>query len=238
MKQKGARRLDATDDAEEQGTPIFFVASPDVLAALGMSTAANHPPMRPCFATCGRTVSASATTKPRYRARTTFCTWARRAGKDDAWTKTHTGHSATSKMLDRYTRMAVTLADLDYEPFPDVTEAIHDLAKAARSCARLPQELPQNGPATRSAKPQDSPQPGGIIECEGRDLNPHASYGASTSTVDARRDLSRFACFLGPPGRRLRPLAPVWGLVDNEVDNAGAQSAHTSRLLGASSGIA
>ena len=24
-------------------------------------------------------------------------------------------------MLDRYTRMAVTLADLNYEPFPDVT---------------------------------------------------------------------------------------------------------------------
>lgn len=36
------------------------------------------------------------------------------------WIRERTGHSPTSKMVDRYTRMAVTLADLDYEPFPDM----------------------------------------------------------------------------------------------------------------------
>ena len=34
LKQKGHRRLDAEEDHEEQGRPIFFVAPPDVLAVL------------------------------------------------------------------------------------------------------------------------------------------------------------------------------------------------------------
>ncbi len=38
-------------------------------------------------------------------------------------------------MLERYTRMAVSLADLRYEPFPDVTMAIPELAaKRAEVC--------------------------------------------------------------------------------------------------------
>ena len=105
-------------------------------------------------------------------------TWARRAGKDDAWTKQRTGHTATSKMLDRYTRMAVTLADLNYQPFPDVTEALPELAEAARLHTRL-----HNPASSRdSGEVPEAPQPRGIPGCEGRDLNPHASYGASTSS--------------------------------------------------------
>jgi hypothetical protein len=51
--------------------------------------------------------------------RATFCTWARRVGRDDTWIRARTGHAPGSNMVDRYARMAVTLADLDYRPFPD-----------------------------------------------------------------------------------------------------------------------
>jgi integrase len=60
--------------------------------------------------------------------RATFCTWARRAGKSDTWITERTGHTPMSDMVKRYTRMAQTLADLRYEPFPDVTMAIPELA--------------------------------------------------------------------------------------------------------------
>lgn len=60
--------------------------------------------------------------------RATFCTWARRAGRGDVWTTERTGHTPTSSMLKRYTRMAQTLMDLGYEPFPDATNAIPELA--------------------------------------------------------------------------------------------------------------
>ncbi len=60
--------------------------------------------------------------------RATFCTWARRDGRSDTWMKLRTGHSPTSGMLNRYTRMAQDLADLRYVPFPDVTSAIPELA--------------------------------------------------------------------------------------------------------------
>ena len=42
--------------------------------------------------------------------RATFCTWARRAGRDGTWIEERTGASPTSEMLERYTRMAVSLA--------------------------------------------------------------------------------------------------------------------------------
>jgi hypothetical protein len=82
-------------------------------------------------------------------------------------------------MLDRYTLIAVTLADLIYEPFPDVTKALSELADSA---VRLATRLAKTPPKQATEVPQDSPQPSGIIQCEGRDLNPHASYGASTSS--------------------------------------------------------
>lgn len=210
-KQKGARRLDAGEDddpGDEQGTPIFFVASPDVLAVLrawyehcgkpeadtpvvrDLWTArqrANHDEamvIRADLKACSvrREIlfsEAHNVQKIRFHdGRATFCTWARRAGKDDAWTKQRTGHTATSKMLDRYTRMAVTLADLDYEPFPNVTEAIPELAERARLHRRL--HTPGSDAPTENSN--DSSQPSETVGCEGRDLNPHASYGASTSS--------------------------------------------------------
>jgi hypothetical protein len=38
--------------------------------------------------------------------RSTFCTWARRAGKSDAWISERTGHEVTVSMINRYDRGA------------------------------------------------------------------------------------------------------------------------------------
>ena len=59
--------------------------------------------------------------------RATFCTWARRQGKSDYWICERSGHKPTGAMIERYTRQAITLADLNYESFPDVKDAIPEL---------------------------------------------------------------------------------------------------------------
>jgi integrase len=64
-------------------------------------------------------------------ARATFCTWARRAGKSDSWISERTGQKETGKMIDRYDRGAQTLADLAYEPFPDISRALPELTEIA-----------------------------------------------------------------------------------------------------------
>ena len=58
--------------------------------------------------------------------RATFTTWARRAQRPDAWIAERTGHQ-TQEMIDRYARAAQTLADLRYEPFPEISGAIPEL---------------------------------------------------------------------------------------------------------------
>jgi hypothetical protein len=110
--------------------------------------------------------------------RATFCTWARRAGHDDGWIRARTGHAPGGNMVDRYARMAQTLADLDYTPFPDVTEAIPELAEVARLPTGLHKPAPEEPPAG-APKVND---PACVPQCEGGDLNPYASYGASTSS--------------------------------------------------------
>ena len=75
--------------------------------------------------------------------------------------------------------MAQTLSDLDYEPFPDVTAAIPELAEAARLHIGLHKNPSPGAPAVGvDHKVNPSKLPG----CEGGDLNPYASYGASTSS--------------------------------------------------------
>jgi hypothetical protein len=44
---------------------------------------------------------------------------------------------ATPEMRARYARAARTLADLRYAPFPDISEAIPELAKPADNVVRL-----------------------------------------------------------------------------------------------------
>lgn len=68
--------------------------------------------------------------------RATFVTWARRAGKGDGWISDRTGH-ITKKIMERYNRAARSLADLKIDPFPDIAEAIPELA-AVVNVARLP----------------------------------------------------------------------------------------------------
>jgi hypothetical protein len=70
--------------------------------------------------------------------RSTFCSWARRAGKSDAWISERTGHDLDGKMISRYDRGAQTLADLDYAPFPDIARAVPELVEIrARLHTRL-----------------------------------------------------------------------------------------------------
>jgi len=69
--------------------------------------------------------------------RSTFCTWARRAGKSDAWISERTGHELSGDMISRYDRGATTLEDLAYAPFPDIADALPELAEAARLATRL-----------------------------------------------------------------------------------------------------
>jgi integrase len=76
--------------------------------------------------------------------RSTFCTWARREGKSDAWISERTGQEVTGDMINRYDRGAQTLADLAYAPFPDITDAVPELVETR---APLPQTLPQEPPA-------------------------------------------------------------------------------------------
>jgi len=68
--------------------------------------------------------------------RATFVTWARRAGRGRGWICDRTGH-LTDKMMARYDRGARMLADLQYEPFPDLTEAIPELTEDLANVSRL-----------------------------------------------------------------------------------------------------
>ena len=58
--------------------------------------------------------------------RATFVTWAFREGRGEGWISDRTGH-LTPSMRARYTRAARTLADLNYQPFPDISKAIPEL---------------------------------------------------------------------------------------------------------------
>jgi len=225
LKQKGYRRLDADEEDEEQGRPIFFVARADTVAVLRAwyehcgrpetespvvrdwegepppGTGRGRPPTRGIrknhseAAMLRADLKASGVTRAilfsqaknvaqiRFHdGRASFCSWARLAGFSDVWIRERTGHSPTSDMVDRYARMAQTLADLNYEPFPDVTDAIPELAEAARKWLQLPPQLPQGPQLPHREAIPELPQVPVTIQCEGRDLNPHASYGASTSS--------------------------------------------------------
>ena len=81
-------------------------------------------------------------------ARASFVTWAKIAGKNDGWITSRTGH-LDLKMVARYTRAATTLADLNIDPFPDLTSAIPELAPSA----------PTPPPPGQESVPDVSPTP-------------------------------------------------------------------------------
>jgi hypothetical protein len=60
-------------------------------------------------------------------------------------------------------------------PFPDLSSAVPEVTEIV---ARLP-HLPVSGPV---AAPPEAHDPAEKKQCEGGDLNPYASYGASTSS--------------------------------------------------------
>lgn len=68
--------------------------------------------------------------------RATFVTWSRRAGKGQGWIADRTGH-LTDEMMRRYDRGARMLADLRYEPFPDLASAIPELSADLENVVRL-----------------------------------------------------------------------------------------------------
>ena len=69
-------------------------------------------------------------------ARATFVSWARRAGHGWGWISDRTGH-LTPAMMARYDRGAHTLADLKYQPFPDLAKAVPELSDDAANVVRL-----------------------------------------------------------------------------------------------------
>ncbi len=69
--------------------------------------------------------------------RGTFTTWAKREGRGDGWISDRTGHMSTD-MIRRYERQARVLADLRYEPFPDVSTALPELVNLTDNVVRLP----------------------------------------------------------------------------------------------------
>jgi integrase len=69
-------------------------------------------------------------------ARATFVTWARRAGHGWGWIRDRTGH-LTPAMMAQYDRGARTLADLKYEPFPDVSGVLPELSDQGANVFRL-----------------------------------------------------------------------------------------------------
>lgn len=68
--------------------------------------------------------------------RATFVTWAMREGRGDGWISDRTGH-LTPTMRARYARAARVLADLRYDPFPDISRAIPELGNLPANVVRL-----------------------------------------------------------------------------------------------------
>lgn len=68
--------------------------------------------------------------------RATFVTWALRGGKGWGWITARTGH-VTEAMMERYNRSAQVLSDLQYTPFPDLTNAVPELSEGATNVVRL-----------------------------------------------------------------------------------------------------
>ena len=85
--------------------------------------------------------------------RSTFCTWARRAGKSDAWIGERTGHELTGSMISRYDRGAQTLADLEYAPFPDIRAAVPELRGRLHTRLHTLSEDPRAGEEATSTIP-------------------------------------------------------------------------------------
>jgi hypothetical protein len=111
--------------------------------------------------------------------RATFETWARRAGWDQRDIDARTGHGSKA-MAERYDRGARTLAELQEVPFPHLAVAIPETRALLE--ARLATRLATSPDPAPPATAPNVVDPAYFPQCEGGDLNPYASYGASTSS--------------------------------------------------------
>lgn len=68
--------------------------------------------------------------------RATFVTWARRQGRGEGWISDRTGH-LTKDQLDRYDRGARMLADMKYQPFPDIASAVPEFSATVGNVRRV-----------------------------------------------------------------------------------------------------
>lgn len=69
--------------------------------------------------------------------RSTFVTWAKRAGLSDHFITSRTGH-LTKEMVERYTKLATSLSAARFAPFPDVSNAIPELVDDGTSDGSTP----------------------------------------------------------------------------------------------------
>ncbi|APR86217.1 Integrase [Minicystis rosea] len=113
--------------------------------------------------------------------RSTFTTWARRAGWTDGQISDRTGH-LSPEMIDRYTRAARTLEDLRIEPFPELTGTVPELAALDADRAH---DRREEGSAPPSSEGSAPPSPGDSTPHSGSSAlsapEPHAHGAPSTS---------------------------------------------------------
>jgi hypothetical protein len=84
-------------------------------------------------------------------------------------------------MAERYDRGARSLAELQEVPFPNLALAMPETRAVLE--ARLATRLATNAPESAAAEPDEmGSNATKLLGCEGGDLNPYASYGASTSS--------------------------------------------------------
>ena len=90
------------------------------------------------------------------------------------------GRYASKEMAERYDRGARSLAELQEAPFPNLAMAMPEIRAALE--ARWATRLATSADLPSAADLPETYDPAEFTGCEGGDLNPYASYGASTSS--------------------------------------------------------
>jgi hypothetical protein len=90
--------------------------------------------------------------------RSTFCTWARRAGKSDAWIGERTGHELSGDMISRYDRAPRPLATSTTSPSPTSPRPCLSLSRWWPGCPPgCPKRL-RAGPKMRATRDRKTKQ--------------------------------------------------------------------------------
>lgn len=146
--------------------------------------------------------------------RSTFCTWSRRLGRSDAWISERTGHEPTGDMISRYDRGAQTLSDLQYAPFPDVSDAVPELAKIRATLATRLAKAPD--PAKKLAAENVATSSTSVVGAIG--FEPTTPTVSSEKTVPTTLSVVEQTHTYESPSAPSQPSKPVGNVVDNEAD--------------------